>query len=208
MTEALLAALLSCAAPARAAAPAPVPAPPAQNQPGDPVVPDADRQPNPGSDGGVTPYALKDFDAVIKADQARMEANLKMTLKQIDTQFETQRDLETRQLKAKFEFLKKLRDERAAFERAEIEDWKKFAAALRSVEPAERGTEKLQYDQKDMERRRKRDDAVMAQNKEFLEKQQRERDQYWIGVQKENDESSRRQQEHATEWGKAPPAAP
>jgi hypothetical protein len=205
MRTALPLALLVCAAPVFAADPSPAPAAPAAASAangGDANVPAKDQQPNPGSDGGVTPYALKDFDEVVKNDEKRMEADLKETLKQVDAQYQAQKDLESRQLKEKFEFLKKQRDERAAFERGEIEAWKKFVVTLKAVEPAERGAEKLQFDQKSMERRHKNDDEAVVRNREFIEKQQRERDAFWAEVQKQNNENSRLQQEHATQWGK------
>lgn len=210
MKAALTLAALALALSAYAADPAPKTAPPPPAAPPNGAanadVPAADQMPNPGSDGGVTPYALKDFDEVIKTDQKRMEADLKDTLKQLDAQYEAQKALESRQLKDKFDFLKKIRDDRAAFERSEIDAWRKFAETLRAVEPAERGTEKLQYDQKAMERRHKNEEASVVKNREFMEAQQRERDQFWAQVQKDNNEIARLQQEHATKWGKTPKA--
>jgi hypothetical protein len=197
MNAALFLAAILCAPLVLAADPAPAPPPPG----GSAIVPASDQQPNPGTDG-VTPYALKDFDEVVKADQKRMEADLKDTLKELDAKYEAQKDLETRQMKAKFDFLKKIRDERAAFERGEIDVWKAFVEKLRAVEPAERGAEKLLFDQKSMERRHAREEDILARNKEFLAKQQTERDQFWAQVQKDNNESARLQQEHATKWGK------
>lgn len=206
MTAALLltvAVAAAAAVPARAADKAPAAAPAAPSA-GD--VPDKDRMPNPGSDGGVTPYALKDLDDVIKADQKRMEAELKDSLRAVDAQYDAQKELEGRQFKEKFDYLRKLRDERAEFERSLIDDWRKFAESLRSVEPAERGTEKLAYDQKVMERRHKFDDEQIAKNKDLMEKQQRDRDAFWRKVQQDNNERARQQTENATKWGKAPAA--
>jgi len=199
MTTALLLSLTLGAAPAAAAADA-APAP-AAAAPQD--VPDKDRQPNPGTpDGGVTPYALKDFDETVKGDLKAMEADAKENLRAFDAQNAAQEELETRQLKKKFEFQRKLRDERAAFEKAMIDDWKKFVEKLRATEPAERGTEKIAYDQRAMERRRKYDDELTAKNKDFIEKQQRERDEFWRKLQQDNSERTRQQQEHAPKWGK------
>lgn len=210
MNAALIAALTLCAASASAAAPAKdktasTPAAAADGQPGSDAVPVSDQQPNPGADAGVTPYALKDLDAVIKADQARMEDDLKLTLKQLDAQYEAQKDLESRQLKEKFAFLRKLRDQRADFEREEIKVWRKFAEGLRGVEPAERGTEKVRFDQEALERRNKNNTASVEANKEFMDKQQRERDEFWSKIQEENNATARRQLEHATQWGKPAP---
>lgn len=202
MDAAILAALVLCAAPALAAAPAPAPAPASASaqQPGTPSA--ADQQPNPGSEDGVTPYAVNDFDEATKADQARMEQDLKETAKRLDRQYDSQKELETRQMKEKFDFLRKQRDERIAFERGEIDAWKAFVVKLRAVEPAERGAEKLTFDQRSMERRQRFDEAARAKNKDFLDGAQRERDQYWAKLQQENNEAARQQQEHATTWGK------
>ena len=205
MNPSLLLALSLSALPA-VAADLPPPPPAAAKTGSEPNVPLADQQPNPGSDGGVTPYALKDLDAVLKEDQKRLEADLRDAVKMLDAQYEAQKDLESRQLKAKFDFLKKIRDERVSFEHAQIDEWRKFGEKLRAVEPAERGTEKLVFDQKSLELRHKFEVDAQAKNKEFMEKQQVERDQFWAKLQKENNEAALRQQEHATKWGK--PSAP
>jgi hypothetical protein len=206
LTLALALAAAPVLAAGEAAAPKPgTPLPTSPSNNNAPDVPEKDTMPNPGSDGGVTPYALKDFDEVIKADLKRLENDSQETLKSIDAQYEAQKALESGQLKEKFEFLKKLRDERAAFERSLIDDWKKFAEKLRATEPAERGTEKLAFDQKSMERRHKFEDEQLAKNKEFMEKQQRDRDAFWVKTQKDNNERSRQQLENATKWGKVTP---
>lgn len=206
LSAALAAAPATAAAPEPAAAPSASPAPAPYAAPAADAVPEKDRQPNAGTDGGATPFGLKSFDEAVKAELKSLEADAKETIRQIDAQYDAQKDMETRQLKEKFELLRRLRDERAAFERDTIDGWKKFVEKLRAVEPAERGTEKLIYDQKVMERRHKLDDEQTAKNKEFMDKQQRERDQFWTKLQQENNERARVQTEHATKWGKTPDA--
>jgi hypothetical protein len=199
MNIALGLALALSAAPVRAQDAAPA-APAASTAP----AAGADASGNGGvpMDGGVTPYGLKDFDEVAKQDLKQMESDLKATVRALDDQYDEQADMESGQMKARLKFLRGIRDERVRFEKDEIGRWKTFVEHLRKVEPAERGTEKMTFDQDAADRRGKLDEKIQAENVAFREKQNAERDAFWKKVQKENFERQRLQQEHATKWGK------
>jgi hypothetical protein len=175
------------------AADAPSPSSPG---PGSSPVPAKDQQPKPGTDNIGSAYAMDNFEEVLAAEQKQRESELNDALKGREFQYNAQKDLETRQMKEKFEFLRKRVDERKAFERAGFDDWKKFMEKLRTIPPAERNAAKLQFDRAAMDGRHKQEDDSQKLVSQFMEKQQHERDDYWVKIQKENDDRERQQQEH------------
>jgi hypothetical protein len=170
---------------------------------GSSAVPAKDQMPKPGTDNIGAAYGMDNFDEVIAAETKQRESELNDALKGREFQYNAQKDLETRQLKDKLDFLRKRVDERKAFERAEFEDWKKFTEKMRALAPMDRNAAKLQHDRADMDARHKQDDESQKLVNQFMDKQQHERDDYWIKLHKENDDLERRQQEHAYRSTKA-----
>lgn len=156
-----------------------------------------------GMDAESLARANEDFEAMVKQDLKQMEADLKETTKSINALYASETELEERLHQKKLAFRKDMRDARVAFEKSSIEAWKTLMKRLHDVSPAERATEKIDFDQKSTEDRRKFNDASSAKSLKFLEEQNDERHRYWTEVQKSASETRRVAREHETKWGKS-----
>ncbi len=201
MNAALLLTLVVAAAPVRAQDAAAVSTAAIENSTGT-EVPAADQQPN---DAGVQPYGLKNFDEMLKADLKQMKDDLKLTTRAYDDEYDARRKLETSQFKAKLKFLRRIYDEKIDFQKEEVGRWKGFVETLRTVEPAERGTQKVLFDQAALARHADFEKKIQTESKDFMDAQNQERDQFWAGVQEKNKKREIEAREHMNRWG-APPA--
>ncbi len=144
-------------------------------------------------------YSAENFETALKAEQKVIEADAKEGLSDINAAFDAQKKMEARQFKERFAFLENIRDERIAYEKSALAEWKTFAAKLRAAEPADRGAERIAYETTASESRSKFNDAASAKSKVFNDAQNRERDAFWAQHQKDGEMRARAHQQRAAQ---------
>lgn len=195
----LLISLMAVAAPLRAADKAADKAPAPANSSG--TATNMPGQPHMDQDPETSAYQKEDFEQTIKQDIKQMDSDLKETEKTINASFDAESELEKGQYERKLAFRKAQRDAKLAFEKNAVDSWKGMLKKLKDLPPTERSAEKVAFDAKASDERRKFYEGLSAKSREFAESQNDERQAFWGQQQKKEAAARRMQREHETKAG-------